>query len=302
MVRSRPLGSLVFLPIGAGAAIVGLLPWIVTGMRLPVQDLGAAGGAPGQPIALLPLSQYTLVLLIALLLIGAAIAGIAGRAMSARHPGRALLALIGGVLVVQLIALVQAVVTVSRGLQGGSQSALYLGVVVGGAVVAMLVGVGLVALIARAPRAGALVGLSVAAVAFGSWMTGLFFPIGTVFTASPLTLVLSQATRYVPALIIGIAIAWCGVRSVGRVIAVIAGLLLLWVGSAAVIAANNALGSRLLAHYPAEMFDQAIGVFRSALAVPELWLPPLGLAVAVSAVGLVGVWAVARRSAVAAVE
>ena len=152
------------------------------------------------------------------------------------------------------------------------------------------------ALIPRAPRAGALVGLSVAAVAFSSWLTGLFFPIGTVFTASPLTSVLSQATRYVPAVLIGIAIAWCGVRSVGRMIAAIASLLLLWVGMTAVIAVNNALGSRVLAHHPADMLDQAAGVFRSALVVPELWLPTVGLAIAVAAVGLVGLWAVRKKA------
>ena len=38
------------------------------------------------PIVLLPFSQYTLILLIALLLIGAAIAGIAGRAVRRAVP------------------------------------------------------------------------------------------------------------------------------------------------------------------------------------------------------------------------
>ncbi|MFC5501313.1 hypothetical protein ACFPJ4_03550 [Lysinimonas soli] len=297
MLERRPLPSLVFLPIGVVSAIVGLLPWLVTGMRLPLQNLWATGALPAEmPIVLLPFSQYTLILLIALLLIGAATAGIAGRAVPAQHPGIALLALMGGVLLVQLIALIQTAATVSHGLRGGSQSTLYLVVVVGGAVISIVLGVALVALIARAPRPGALIGLSVAAVAFSSWLTGLFFPTGAVYTASPLTSLLSQATRYVPAVLIGIAIAWCGVRSVGRVIAAIASLLLLWVGMTAVIAVNNALGSRVLAHHPADMLDQAAGVFRSALVLPELWLPTVGLAVAVAAVGLVARRVISTRS------
>jgi len=294
---SQPVRSWVFLPIGIVAAIVGLIPWLITGMRLPLQNLWATDSLPGRtPIALLPFSQYTLVLLISLLLIGAAIAGIAGRALPARRRGIALLALTGGVLVVQLIALIQTAVTVSRGLRGGSQSNLYLIVIVGGAVLSILVGIGLIALIARAPKAGALIGLSVAAVAFSSWLTGLFFPIGSVFTASPLTSLLSQATRYSPAVLIGIAIAWCGVGSVGRAMAAIVSLLLLWVGMTAVIAVNNALGSRALAHDPAQMLDQASGVFRSALVVPELWLPTVGLAVGVAAVGLVARRTFTKRS------
>lgn len=298
MLRLQPVRSPVFLAIGAGAAIVGLLPWLITGARLPLQDLWAANTLPARmPIGLLPFSQYTATLLVAVLVIGAAVAGIAGRAVPARHPGWAWLALLGGVLVVQLIALVQTAVTISRGLRPGSQSTWYLAAMVGGSVVSILLGVALVALIARAPRAGALWALGFAAIAFGSWLTGLFFPITRVSVASPLNSVLGEVTRYAPAVLVGVAVAWCGVSTVGRVIAALASLVLLVVGTAGVIAVSTVLGSRVLAHFPAELLDSAVGVFRSVLSTPEAWRTVLALAVAVAAVGLVGRWVVRRRAA-----
>ena len=296
MLGPRPLGSLIFLPIGAAAAIIGLLPWLITGMRLPLQNLWATAVLPaGMPIVLLPFSQYYAPLIVALLLIGSAIAGLVGRAVPARHPGIALIALMGGVLLVQVIAIVQTAVTVSKGLSRGTATTLYLVALVGGTVVAILLGVGLLALVARAPKAGALIGLSVAAIAFSSWIGGLFFPVNGIVTASPLTTVLGQVVRYIPAVIIGVAIAWCGINSVGRVIAAVASLVLLWVGPTLVTAVSAALGSRLLAHYPSEMLDYGVGVFRMALGMPELWLPPAALAISVAAVGLVGLRTMRKR-------
>ena len=297
MLGPKPLGSLVFLPIGAASAIVGLLPWLITGARLPLQNLWASATLPaGMPIVLLPFSQYAASLIVALLLIGATIAGLIGRAVPARHPGSALVALTGGVVVVQVIAIVQTALTVSKGLSRGTASTLYLTALLGGSVGAILLGVALLALIARAPKAGAVIGLSVAAVAFSSWLSGLVFPITGIVTASPLTAVLGEVVRYVPAVIIGVAIAWCGVNTVGRVIAAIASLGLLWAGPALVTAVSAALGSRVLGHYPSEMLDYGAGVFRMALGLPELWLSTLALAIAIAVVGLVGRRTFAKRS------
>jgi hypothetical protein len=296
MLSTPSLRSPVYLAIGAGAALVGLLPWLITGARLPLQNLWASDTPPGRmPIALLPFSQYSVTALVAVILIGAAIAGVAGRAVPARHPCLALLALMGGVLLVQLIALVQTAVTVSTGLSVRPEATVYLAGLVGGTVAAILLGVGLLALIARAPRAGALIGLSVSAIAFGSWLDALFFPITGIATSSPLTNTLIEVVRFIPAILIGVAIAWCGVATAGRVIAAILSLALLWVGPTVVTAVTAALGSRVLAHYPREMVDYAVGVFRSALGMPILWAPSLGLAVAVGAVGIVGVRVVRVR-------
>jgi hypothetical protein len=298
---SQPVRSLVFLPIGVAAAIVGLLPWLITGMRLPLQNLWATGAQPGQmPIALLPFSQYEIFLVAAVLVIGATIAGIAGRAVPARHPGTALLSLMGGVLLVQVIATVQTAIVVGQGLSARPESKIYLVALLGGSVVAILIGVGLLALIARAPRAGALIALTIAAIAFSSWLGGILFPMTRVTTTVPVTVMLGEVMLAVPAVIVGLAIAWCGVATVGRVIAALVSLALLWTGPALVTAVSAASGSRVLAHYPSDMVDQAVRVFWGALLLPQLWLPSLGLAIVVAAIGLVARWLIAKRSTAAA--
>jgi len=298
MLGQKPLGSLVFLPLGAASAIVGLLPWLITGLRLPLQNLWATATMPADmPIVLLPFSQYSAALLVAILWIGAAIAGIVGRAVPARHPVSAWFALTGGVLLVQLITIVQTSVTVSAGLREGRDSASYLGALVGLSVGGMLLGVAVTALIARAPRGGALFGMSSAAIALGPWLSGLVFPINGITSASPLTSVLGEVVRFAPAVAIGAAIAWCGIQTVGRVIAAIVSLLLLWVGPTIITAVSAALGSRVLARYPGEMLDYAVQVFRSALGMPELWLPVVALAAGVAAVGIVGLRTFRRRAA-----
>ena len=46
---ARSLPWWAALLIGVGAALVGLLPWIITGMRLPLQNLWASSTLPGAP-------------------------------------------------------------------------------------------------------------------------------------------------------------------------------------------------------------------------------------------------------------
>lgn len=289
MLNRKRLHPLLFLPLGAASAIVGLLPWLITGLRLPLQNLWATAALPADmPIVLLPFSQYSAVLLVAILWIGAAIAGIVGRAVPSRHPFSAWFALVGGVLLVQVAAIVQTAVTVSKGLRDGHDSDTYLGALVGLSIGGMLLGIAVTALIARAPKGSALFGMAAAAIAFGPWLSGLVFPISGIVSASPLTSVLSEVVRFAPAVGIGAAIAWCGIQTVGRVIAAIVSLLLLWVGPTVLTAVSAAIGSRVLAHYPREMLDYGVGVFRSALGMPELWAPVVGLAIVIAAVGIVG--------------
>lgn len=300
MLSTKSLGSLVFLPIGVGAAIVGMLPWLITGLRLPLQNLWATDTLPGDmPIVLLPFSQYSAVLVVAILWIGAAIAGIVARAVPARHPLTAWLALEGGVLLVQVIAIWQTAATVSAGLRVDAASGPYLGALVGLSIGGMLLGIAVTALIARAPRGGALFGMASAAIAFGPWLSGVVFPINTVVSGSLLTSVLSEVVRFAPAVVIGAAIAWCGILTVGRVIGALASLLLLWVGPTIITTISAALGSRILLHDPRQMLDYGVEVFRSAIGMPELWAPVLGLAVAVAAAVIVGMRTVRRRAGAA---
>lgn len=254
-----------FLLLGVVAAIIGLLPWMVTGMVLPIQNLWAIDvAADDMPITLLPFSQYTITLIVAVLVTGSALAGGLLRLTRAQHPRFAFVSTMVGVLIVHVVAIVQTVATVAGGLAAGREETIYLAGLTAGTIAANLVGLLLMVLIARAPAAGALVAVSVAAVAAGVWVNGL---ISHPFGISPteVTMALLGVTRYVPAIIVGLAVAWCGFATVGRVVAAVVSFLALWIGPALFTGVSAAVGTRVLAAYPAEMLDYGVQVFISAL-------------------------------------
>lgn len=73
-----------YLLVGIGAVAIGLLPWLVTGLRLPLQNLWAIDTLPEQmPRVLLPFSQYFLGQILSMLILGLGIAGLAVRAAPA---------------------------------------------------------------------------------------------------------------------------------------------------------------------------------------------------------------------------
>lgn len=269
--------SLIWLLIGMGSAVAALLPWIITGMRLPLQNLWGSDTLPdGMPVALLPFSQYYVAALASLLIIGWVIAGVIGRGRKAPWT------LIVGVLLAQVIALIQTAVVVGRGLSDRAASTIYLVGITSGAVVAMVLGIVLFILFVRAPRPGVVIAVSLAAIAASVWLDALFTPIGHFSVSSPLTDIARATAQYLPAIVVGLAIAWAGVNTVGRVVAAVGALLVTWVGSTAVLAATVVLGTRVIAGQPAEMVEYGVSVFKTAL-VSEggpLWV---GLIAALSA-------------------
>jgi len=287
--NAHPLVSVL---IGLGSAAVGLFPWIVTGARLPLQNLGDVDTDIGNmPIVGLPFSQYLIFQIVAVIVIGAAVAGIVARNIGGTLP------ILGGVLLVQVAALVQTAVVTESGLRDEPAADLYLLALVAGTVAAILLGVGMLLLIARAPKAGALLAFALAGVALSSWLTALFFPISRFSESSPVTDAFQTVIRYAPAIVVGAAIVWCGLSTVGRIIAAGVSVLILWVAPTVVTAVSAAVGSRILLPYPAEMLDYGVNVFRSAIVMPEIWGPPIGLAVAIAVVGLVARRVVEKRRA-----
>jgi hypothetical protein len=284
--RQAPPG-LCFL-IGVGAAVVGLLPWLVTGLRLPLQNLWATESTPEQmPLVLLPFSQYALTLIIGLVVTGAALAGLIVRAARPRLPQRGVGAVVVGVLVVHVVAMLQTASTVRAGLAARPESTLYLAVLVAVTGLSVLVGVLALGLIALGPRGAAVVGMSIGTLAFAPWLSSLIIPFGSI-NSSPATLRVLAVARWVPAVLIGAAIAWSGLRTGLRVAAAGVALLLLWVVPALTTAISSSAGSRVLAHDPREMAQYATEVFRAALTLPGLVLPPLVLAVVVALLGIFG--------------
>ena len=283
------------LVVGAGTATAGLLPWLVTGLRLPLQNLWAAQTRPEQmPLVLLPFSQYAIILLIGVLVPGGVAAGLLARAVRAHLSRWGAAAVLAGALAVQVLALVQTTRVVRAGLQDRSESLLYLAVLVCVATLSVVVGVLAGILVAGAPPAAAVVGLSVGALALGPWLRGLLVPFGTVDVA-PATIALVSALRWVPPVLVGAAVAWSGLRTVGRVAAAVVGLLLVWLVPALTTAISSSAGSRVLAHRPTEMARYAAEVLVAAATTPALVLPPLVVTVLVAGAGILGRGLRARR-------
>ena len=94
-----------YVLFGIASAAVGLLPWLITGLTLPLQNLWNVDTLPADmPRTLLPFSQYALTLIVGLIVVGSAIAGGIARAKRETQPRLALVAVIVGVLAVQIAA------------------------------------------------------------------------------------------------------------------------------------------------------------------------------------------------------
>ncbi|RUR00999.1 hypothetical protein [Labedella endophytica] len=277
--------ALVLFAIGAGCAILGLLPWIITGMRLPLQNLWE-GPAPegGMPIALLPFSQYAVTLIVALIAVGSLFAGMVARLLRRRN-GFRVWPIVVGVALVQVVALIQTVVVVSDGLAERTESTFYLGGLTAGTAFAIVVGLVILLLVARAPRGVATVAIAAIGVPIASWVGGLIIPFGTSATASPAQVWLIGFYPWFAAVVVGTTLAWCGLRPAARAIAWVLSLGLLWIGTAISTAASAALGTRILASRPAEMLDYGLEVFRMALSGEANQGPSI---LAALVIGLVG--------------
>jgi hypothetical protein len=298
---------------GVGSAVVGLLPWIVTGMRLPLQNTWATPTTDpsDMPIALLPFSQYAVTTIAAVLLVGGAVTGIVVRVLRGRGVlGRSgSLAALGGLVGLQVVAVVETAVVTGAGMRmdgtpgtGGeiSASQLYVVALTVGSLVCVAVAAVTAALVARAAPAGALVALALAAVALGVWADALVVPpveaVGE--GAAPVLAVL----RWLPAVAVGAAIAWTGLRTIGQGIGAVVALGILWTGAALVTAVSYALGSRVLLPYPVEMVSAGATVFVMAMGPAGATLLPVVVAVVIGVVGAVAVrWWTQRHRRPAAV-
>ena len=293
----RPVPTWAALLAGAVAAVVGLAPWLIGGARLPVQNLWEGGIPAEAPVVLLPFSQYMVTSIFALLVVAGALAGVAARALVSRGGGRApALWMGGGLLAVQVLAVVQTVAVVGAGLQDRQDSTVYLAGIGGGVVACLLISAGAFLLIALAPRAGALFGLSTGAIAVGLWLPiAIVDPIGS----TSVQMWLLRAFTYVMPILVGAAIVWTGVRTVGRVVSALVSLALVWLAPPLTTAVSSALGTRILARDLAGMLEYGAGIFGQYATDATLVREPVALAVAVAVVGLVVREVLGRRAQLA---
>ncbi|WES64583.1 hypothetical protein P0L94_00595 [Microbacter sp. GSS18] len=272
--------TLLALPAGVFAALIGLGPWALTGARLPLQDLWVdATPQSAMPFALLPLSQTTVIPVFSYLIVGAALAGILGRALHLRGVGLFLLEI--GVLGIQGWAAVQATMVLREGLQDRFESAMYIVGLVTGTSLSILSGVLVTMLIAAAPRAGALLGLTAGAIGMTAWTTTLLFTTGVTSSAFAGVMLI---VPWIAPVLTGLAMAWTGLNTVGRVISAIVALAMIWIAPAVTTAVANALGNRVIFRNGDDLLAYGSSVFRSALTEPSISLPPVIVAAAIGAV------------------
>ncbi|WP_052663795.1 hypothetical protein [Psychromicrobium lacuslunae] len=274
---------------GCAAGILGLLPWLLSGQRLPLQNLWQLDTpANAMPIAWLPLNQYMVTDLLGLLLVGALAAGIIARCWPARRRRSASWFVGLGLLAVQIAASLQSFYTLGSGLELSAQSGrlvngYFYGLLVG-VIATVLIGLAVFALLrAQNPASNALA-LGLAAVPLASWLV-LWFAYFSPIAQTPQWLPYLQ--RWSPAVVIGLALIWCGTRPAIRLIVWAANLLLLWLLPALFTALSAALGSRVLAGDPVEMANYFIEVLRAALGSLDTALLPVALALAIAVVGSV---------------
>lgn len=278
--------------IGILAGLLGLGPWLITGAQLPLQNLWAADVAPDRmPASLLPLSQYELTTIVALLTVGGAAAGLAVRLWSPARRRLATWCAAAGVLGVQVTASVQSFTVLDGGLAGGTMARLYFAGLLAGVVLSVAAALVALLLVSSTSRAPVALGVGLMAVPFASWLVewvaGVVGPLN-IPAAVP------TAARWIPAILVGCALAWCGLRPARRAVVWLVDLALLWVVPALFISVNYVLGTRVAAGDLQEMLLMSRQILAATLG-PAGGAGPLVLLAFVLALAGLGARIVAVR-------
>ncbi|NNM46848.1 hypothetical protein [Knoellia koreensis] len=298
--RRSPAAALgTGLLVGIAAGVVGLLPWLTTDRRLPLQNLWSEQRLPGEmPVSLLPLSQYYVVPVLAMMLVGAVLAGLVVRALP--RSGPALGGAFVGWLVVALAASGQSAWTVAEGIERSSRGEIYLYAVLGALAASLVVCFVALPVSARGSRPAAVPWLALAAVLTGSWLGVFATGFGHRFDES--SRLAATSSHWVAAALVGVTLAWCAARGGWGSLAAawFVGLALLWVVPAAVTAVGYAGGSaRSAQHAPDPIRDLASGgvrVFLRALEPSSRTLGDLAVALVVGVLGAVLARAITKRA------
>ncbi|NKF30937.1 hypothetical protein HER21_31275, partial [Pseudomonas sp. BGM005] len=153
----------------------------------------------------------------------------------------------------------------ASGLALGSepQAVIYLAGLLGGAVVAAALAQLAFWMTSHRSDGVAALGVALAAVPFGEWVGRWFLAFtGEVFPP----VFLPAVVQWLPAIVVGLALVWCGVRPLQRLLVWAASLLVLWLLPAVFGSIMVFLGSRVLLGDFAEMSAAAIGIFPALLA------------------------------------
>jgi len=274
----RILGS---FGLGVAGVLLGLSPWLISGPRLPLQNLWTQQTSPeAMPLALLPISQYYASTIAALLIVGGTASGLATRLLVPRGFRAVPVAL--GLSLAHAAAIGQSFAVLYEGLDpggaGDSRAWLYLAGMLGGTLLAAAAAQGAFWLTSRPSTGLAALGLVLSAVPLASWVGVWFATLGGAGGPDPFA---GQVVRWLPALVVAAALVWCGVAPPRRLAIWLTGLLVLCAAPPLITAATTALGTRALRGDPAETINVLLAVLRAAV-----WtgVPPAALALGLATV------------------
>ncbi|QSZ50217.1 hypothetical protein [Arthrobacter sp. D5-1] len=283
--------------IGLLAGVLGLAPWWITGATLPLQNLWATQVMPDlMPTALLPLSQYEATTILALLTVGGAVAGLTVRIWSPARRRLVTWCALSGVLVVHVAATIQSFVVLREGLLPGSLPGLYFGGLLAGVIGCLLAALVALLLIASSSTVKATIGFGLMAIPVTSW--AVVWVVSAVGFLSVPTAVPTVA-RWVPAVLVGCALAWCGLRPARRAVAWVLNILFLWLLPALFTAVQSVLGTRVLAGDIPAMLSMGRDVFGRGLGPDGAALPTILLALVIGLTGVGARFVIARRNSLA---
>ncbi|WP_407317575.1 hypothetical protein UQW22_13535 [Isoptericola halotolerans] len=260
----RPLTPLNGFLLGVGAAVVGLIPWVLTGMVLPLQNLWGSATLPeDMPVALLPFSQYFLMPMFGILVLpGAALGVVLRRGARTRQAARrSTLAATAGLVVVQGGAAAQTIAVVAGGLRPGAESFVYLAAISAAILAFLGTSVSVCRELASGSVPTATIAAALGALGAGYWWDAFLsvHPAWMLDLPAATVRLIFLGGALLPAVLTGVALAWCGWAPRRRLGAWAAAVLVLWVGGAAFQALVASVSSRALLGDPQAMVDLAVG-------------------------------------------
>ncbi|WDF33434.1 hypothetical protein PTW37_00375 [Arthrobacter agilis] len=292
--RHRPLHPAVLgLLIGVGAALVGLAPWLVSGARLPLQNLWATPTAPDDmPRALLPIGQYHLLTIVGLLVTGGAAAGTVLRVWIPDRRRTVTGSAVAGLLAVHVAAAAQSLTVAGSGLSAGPTARIYLVGILAGVVVTLAAAVVALLLLSAASRTAATLGVGLVAVPTALWAGEWALAFAEPFEVPAWV---HLAIRWLPAVLVGCALAWCGLASMRRRAIWLVDLALLWLVPPVFDTVRTVFGTRVYLGDPGAMLTLARDALSSSLGPGGGSAATVATAVVIALAGLLVRAALRRR-------
>ncbi|WP_104168882.1 hypothetical protein [Arthrobacter sp. SX1312] len=275
--------TLLGLLVGGAAGVLGLAPWLIAGARLPLQNLWATIVDPGQmPVALLPLSHYSLVTIVVLLVIGGAAAGITLRIWNPSQYKTTVKYAVAGVSAVQLTAVIQSFTVLHTGLMGGKAATIYFLGLLLGTILSLAASIALLMLLAARSKTRFALAIGILSVPLATWAAEWVIGfMGPMDLPSWLPLI----SRWLPAILVGCTLAWFGLRSARDTAIWITNLALLWLVPALFTSINFVFGTRVTLGNPSEMLQLSQQILTSTLGAEGGAAPVVLLALIIAILG-----------------